>query len=78
MRRSGATGFIGLLVVVVALLWLAARNWQAAAPNIPGGNAARPEALREGTPQLPGLGEMERSTDDRAEELRRALRETDG
>jgi hypothetical protein len=78
MKRSGAPGLIGLLIVLVALLWLAARNWQTAAPEMPGGNLARPEQLREGTPQLPGLGEMERSTEGRAEEFRRALRETDG
>ena len=84
LKVGGGLGFVMLLVVVAIVLVLAARAWQEAAPNAllldePQSvvdDHGQPEA-REALANLPGLNEVRDSTAAHADELERALAETE-
>jgi hypothetical protein len=90
MKRGGAIGLIVLLVALVIVMLLTARSWQSVAPeviqitdtegpavNVPlgdHGEAQVVDELRSG--DLPGLREMQESTDARTQQVADALAET--
>ena len=87
MNRGAALGLVVLLVALVVTLLLVARSWEAVAPQAidvtrPDGDGMSVrfhehgeeqagEALRRG--DLPGLREMQQTTDAHASEVQRAL-----
>ncbi len=73
MRRSGGFGLIALVIVVAIVLFLVASNAKETIPTL---EKAQDEAAREvGEESLPGLDEMETSTNEHAKELEEALRD---
>jgi hypothetical protein len=91
MSRGTALGLVVLLVALVVTLLLVARSWESVAPQAI--EVARPdgegvsvrfhehgeekagEALRRG--DLPGLRQMQRTTDEHATDVERALAEVE-
>ena len=90
MKRGGAIGLIVLLAALVIVLMLVAESWQSVAPEViqitdtegpdvkvqfsDHGESQAGDALQRG--DLPGLREMQESTDARAQQVADALAET--
>lgn len=77
MKRFGALGWIGLLIVMGIVLTLAAKQWSAVAPTAA---ELSPEATARdasGTALGPGLAEMRSTTDDHANDVQEAMESID-
>ncbi|MDH3285287.1 MAG: hypothetical protein OEQ13_11145 [Acidobacteriota bacterium] len=72
MRRMSPLGLIGVLIVLVIVMLLVAKNWEAAAPAL-GSRTSSPGRQGIESDKLPGLDQMEQKTGEHADELRRAL-----
>jgi len=72
--RMSGLGFVGMLIVVVIVLWLAARNWQSAAPALLGGDRGAEHGVD--SRALPGLDHMQEKTNEHADRLEEALDDT--
>jgi len=91
MRRGTALGLVLLLVALVVTLLLVAKSWETVAPQAievtrPGGDGVNVrfhehgeeeagEALRQGN--LPGLRQMQQTTDAHASDVAHALEEVE-
>ncbi len=87
IKVGGGLGFVMLLVVVLVVMLIASKAWKEAAPTVIQLNGEKnvktviadhgqPEA-REALGTLPNLNDMRQSTGAHAEELSKALAETE-
>jgi len=84
IKVGGGLGFVMLLVVVVVVMLLASRAWKEATPTVMQLNGAKTAVADHGQPEarealgtLPDLNDMRQSTGAHAEELSKALAETE-
>jgi hypothetical protein len=81
-RKGGSFGIVMLLVVMLAVLMLVAKNWRKVAPtalevSTPDGEVSIPAPGTRGVASnpggLPNLGQMKDSTSDHIEDVQTAL-----
>lgn len=76
MRKVGGVGLLALVIVVLVVMLLAAGSWKSVAPTaieVTNPGASAPD---DGNDDLPDLRETREETSQHAEELRKALEET--